>query len=84
MTFSSQSIRGQMLDAMSFNFDLQLYLTLTEEEHVNQNGLLEMAGKNLLRNIAIMGQGRLPEELFPDKRLKAILNEVQTMVKKQY
>ena len=36
MAFSSKSIRGQMLDAMSFNFDLQLYLTLTEEEHVNQ------------------------------------------------
>ena len=25
MAFSSQSIRGQMLDAMSFKFDLQLY-----------------------------------------------------------
>ena len=34
MAFSSQSIRGQMLDAMLFNFDLQLYLTLIEEDHV--------------------------------------------------
>ena len=39
MTFSSQSFRGQMLDAMLFNFDLQLYLTFTEEEHVNQYNL---------------------------------------------
>ena len=60
MTFSSQSIRGQMQDAMSFNFDLQLYLTLTEEEHVNQYNLLEAAIKDLLRGIATMGQRRLP------------------------
>ena len=56
MTFSPQSIRGHMLDVMSFNFDLQLYLTLTKEEHVNQYGLLEMASKDLLRGIATMGQ----------------------------
>ena len=60
MTFSSQSIRGKMLDAMSFNFDLQLYLTLTEEEHVNQYSLLVAASKGLLRGIATLGQGRLP------------------------
>ena len=48
MAFSTQSIRGQMLDALSFNFDLQLYLTSTEAEHVNQYGLIEMASKDLL------------------------------------
>ena len=84
MTFSSQSIRGQMLDAMSFNFYLQLYSTLTEEEHVNQYSLLETASKDLLRGIATMGQGRLPQESFPDQRLKALLKEAQMMVKKQY
>ena len=73
-----------MLDAMSFNFDLQLYLTLTEEEHINQYSLLEAASKDLLRGIATMELGSLPQELFPDKRLKAILQEIQTMVKKQY
>ena len=84
MAFSLQSVRGQMLDAMSFNFDLQLYVTLTEEEHVNQHGLLETASKDLLRGTATLGQGRLPQELFPDQRLKALLKEVQAMVKKQY
>ena len=73
-----------MLDAMAFNFDLQLYMTLTEEEHVNQYSLLEAACKDLLRGIATLGQGRLPQELFPDWGLKAIFKEVQTMVKKQY
>ena len=84
MTFSSQSIRGQMLVAMSFNFDLQLYLTLTEEEHVNHYSLLEAASKDLLRGIATLGQDRLPQELFPNQKLKAIFKEVQMMVKKQY
>ena len=57
-----------MLDAMSFNFDLQLYLTLTEEEHVNQYSLLEEASMDLLRGIATLGQSRLPRNysLFRD------------------
>ena len=84
MVYSSQSIRGQMLAAISFNFDLQLYLTLTEEEHVNQYSLLGTASKGLLRGFATLWQGRVPQELFPDQRLKAILKEVQKMVKKQY
>ena len=54
MTSSSQSIRDQMLDVMSFNFDLQRYLTLTEEEHVNQYSLLEMANKHFLRAITTL------------------------------
>ena len=47
-------------------------------------GLLETASKDLPRGIATLGQGRLPQELFLDHRLKAILKEVQAMVKKQY
>ena len=76
ITFSSQSIRGQVLDAVSFNFDLQLYLTLTEEEHVNQYSLLEAASKDLWRGIVTLGQARLPQKIFPDQRLKAILKKV--------
>ena len=68
---------------MSFNFDLKLYLTLTEEEHFNQYSLLEAASKDLLRGIATLGQGSLPQELFPDQRLKALYKKIQTMVKKQ-
>ena len=57
MAFSSQSIRGQILDAISFNFDLQLYLTLTEEGHVNQYSMLEMASKDLLERYCHSGTG---------------------------
>ena len=60
MAFLLQSIRSQMLDAMSFNFNFQMYLTLTEEEHVNQYGLLETASKDLLRGTATLGWGAAP------------------------
>ena len=72
------------LHSISFGFDLQMYMRLTEEEHVNQYNLLEVAAKDLMRGIATLGQGRLPQELFPDDRLKSILKEVSTMVKKQF
>ena len=61
-----------------------MYMSLTEEEHVNQYHLLELASKDLLRGIAALRQDRLPQELFPDKGLKAIFCEVQTVVKKRY
>ncbi len=72
------------LHAVSFGFDLQMFLRLTEEEHVSQYNLLEVAAKDLMRGIATLGQGRLPQELFPEDRLKSILKEVSTMVKKQF
>ena len=56
----------------------------TEEEHVNQYSLLETASKYLLRGNSTLGHVGLPQEIFPDERLKAILKEDQTMVKKQY
>ena len=72
------------MNAMTFNFDLQMYLRLTEEEHVNQYEQLTQASKDLLKGIATLSQGRLPQELFPDRRLRLIIHEVEIMVKKQY
>ena len=34
--------------------------------------------------IATLKQGRLPQELFPDKHLESILQKVQTMDRKRY
>ena len=42
------------------------------------------ASKDLLKGIATLSQGRLPHELFPDRRLKEMLREVENMVKKHY
>ena len=38
-----------VMDAMTFNFDLQMYLRLSEEEHVNQYEQLMQASKDLLK-----------------------------------
>ena len=59
-------------------------MSLAKEEHANQYHLLELESKDVLRGIAILGQGRLPQELFPDTHMISMLCEVQTMVKKMY
>ena len=46
-----------VMDAMTFNFDLQMYLRLSEEEHVNQYEQLMQASKDLLKGIATLSQG---------------------------
>ena len=56
----------EVIDAISFNFDLHLYMKLVEEEHVNQYALLEKASHDLLKGIATLGQGKLPRELVSD------------------
>ena len=55
-----------IMEAMTFNFDLQLFLKVTKEEHVDQFLLMEQASRDLLKGIATLSQGRLPQELFPD------------------
>ena len=46
-----------VMDAMTFNFDLQMYLRLSEEEHVNQYEQLMQASKDLFKGIATLSQG---------------------------
>ena len=85
--YFTQKHYGQLratLDWVSFSFNLHMYMKLTEEEHVNQYQLLEVAGKELLQGIATLGQGYLPQELFPDDRLQSILEEVREMMRAKY
>ena len=70
-----------VIDAMSFSFDLQLFLWVTEEENVHQLQVLEWASKDVLRGISILSQGRLPQEFFSDKHLLDILKQVEKMIK---
>ena len=74
----------EVIDAISFNFDLHLYMKLVEEEHVNQYQLLEKASHDLLKGIATLGQGKLPRELVSDTRLRTMLKEVRSMIRKQF
>ena len=55
----------EVIDAISFNFDLHLHMKLVEEEHVNQYQLLEKASHDLLKGIVTLGQGKLPVSWFP-------------------
>ena len=70
-----------VIDAMSFSFDLQLFLWVMEEENVHQLQVLEWASKDVLRGISILSQGRLPQEFFSDKQLLDILKQVEKMIK---
>ena len=70
------------MDAMSFSFDLQLFLRVAEEENVHKLQILECASKEVLKGISILSQGRLPQEFFSDKQLLNILKQVEKMIKK--
>ena len=74
----------EVIYAISFNFDLHLYMKLVEEEHVNQYQLLEKASHDLLKGIVTLGLGKLPRELVSDTRLCTMLKEVRFMIRKHF
>ena len=51
---------------------------------MNQYQLLEKASHDLLKGIATLGQGKLPCELVSDTRLRTMLKEVRSMIRKQF
>ena len=73
-----------LVESMKFGFDIQMYMKVSDDEHVKQLQVLEYSSKDVMRGITVLSQGRLPQEFFSDSRLKDILNEVQTMVHKRY
>jgi len=72
------------VDLINFQFNLQMFLTVTEEEYVSQLQMINDAGRDILRGITELSKGYLPRELFPDVRLQKILKEVKHMVKKRF
>ena len=66
---------GRLVESMKFGFDLQLYMKVSDDEHVKQLQVLECASKEVIRGITVLSQGRLPQEFFSDSRLKGILSE---------
>ena len=71
-----------LIESMKFGFDLQMYMKVSDDEHVKQLQVLECSSKDVIRGITVLSQGRLPQEFFSDSRLKKILSEVQEMVQK--
>ena len=47
---------------MKFGFDLQMYMKVSDDEHVKQLQVLERASKDMIRGITVLSQGRLPQE----------------------
>ena len=75
---------SDVMAAVNYNFELQLFMEQAQEEHVAQFRQMKQEGKDLLNSIAILYQRRLPGGLFSDDRLRQILSEVEIMVKQQY
>ena len=71
-----------LVESMKFGFDLQMYMKVSDDEHVKQLQVLECSSKDVIRGITVLSQGRLPQEFFSDSRLMEILSEVQKMVQK--
>ncbi len=73
-----------MDELVDFGFDVNLLIETEKNEHVDQYRVLEKAAKELIKGVAILGQGRLPQELFSDTKLKDILHQVCSMLKRKY
>ena len=71
-----------LVESMKFGFDLQMYMKVSDEEHVKQLQVLEHSSKDMIKGIMVLSQGRLPQEFFSDSGLMEILSEVQQMVQK--
>ena len=57
---------GYLIESMNFGFDLQIYMKVSDEEHVKQLQVLECFSKAVIRGITVLSQGRLPQEFFSD------------------
>ena len=55
-----------LVESMKFGFDLQMYMKVSDDEHVKQLQLLEHSSKDVIRGITVLSQGRLPQEFFSD------------------
>ena len=54
---------------MKFGFDLQMYMKVSDDEHVKQLQVLECSSKDVTRGTMMLCQGRLTQEFFSDSRL---------------
>ena len=55
-----------LVESMKFGFDLQMYMKVSDDEHVKQLQVLECSSKDVIRGITVLSQGRLPQEFFSD------------------
>ena len=53
-----------LVESMKFGFDLQIYMKVSDDEHMKQLQVLECSSKEVIRGITVLAQGRLPQEFF--------------------
>ena len=67
--------KDTMFESMKFGSDLQMYMKVSDDEHVKQLQILEHFSKNVIWGIMVLSQGRLPQELVSDSQLMEIYIE---------
>ena len=55
-----------LVESMIFGFDLQMYMKVSDDEHVKQLQVLEYSSRDVIRGITVLSQGRLPQQFFSD------------------
>ena len=73
-----------LVESMKLGFNLQMYMKVSDDEHVKQLQALEHSSKDVIRGITVPSQGRLPQDIFSNSQLMQILSEVQMMVQKKH
>ena len=53
-----------LVESIKFGFHLQMYMKVSDDEHVKQLQVLEHSSKDAIRGITVLSQGRLPQEFF--------------------
>ena len=76
--------RNSTLSAIKYSFDLQMFLRNAREEHIEAYKDAVKAARDFLDGVAILVQGRLPRSLFSDNQIREILQEVETIIKRNY
>ena len=46
-----------LVESMKFGFDLQMYMKVSNDEHVKQLQVLECSSKDVIRGITVLSQG---------------------------
>ena len=78
------NFRKSDMNAVNYNFEVMMYIKNVREEHVVTYREAVKATRDLLDEIAIVTQGRLPRALISDNQLREILGKVDAMVKRNY
>ena len=76
--------RNSTMSAIKYSFDLQMFLRNAREEHIEAYKDAVKVARDFLDGVAILAQGRLPRSLFSDNQIREILQEVETIIKRNY